>query len=726
MTVSTTGSVASYIESAAAGYPVPFRFLSASDLIVKRRINGVETTLALGSDYSVSGADAEAGGLVTRTIAAAIGAELIIQRVTPRVQPTDYVANDRFPAESHERALDRGILITQEDGETASRSIQFPVGEAPTTSGSTLPSPLSRASRLLAFTAGGVLAMSSFTTAQLQEAVTAGFNASVQQLSGNIFYTRDADGAIGIDLNSYLSNFRAVNAFEWLTAGEIIDVITYTGAIDLTAKMNKAITEAAARNRDVFFPAGKWRNTGITASLTTANRAKHIRIFGQGIGNPFAVTDNGGTIFKSTSDAPVFTDMPITGANSNGGYEIFDIRFDGTSSSYPVVLLNTMYGTSSFHHCVMYQRGTAGGFKLLYGATGKVHDCYAFNRDYVTFGLGAARVGTGFEYVNAAASGLITWDKISSRGFLLAYNIEAPTSNAAVYSFKLSNFECSNNYNGVRIGANVNKAVLDGGYFEGGDGGTAIDLRSGYYTVRDCAIYSGYLTGIDDTQGGGTGVPGGKIEDVVINMGAKVNATHISLLSSGGFGGPSKVVINPTLIYTAGTAGVSGIKIAGTDPRIHLIGPSYNPRTGWTGAGTKKINDTTASGMFGLTVAIDGDYEMPFVSRGMFASQPSFNPVTQAALSGTVLTIPQSGNVRVAPSASGYTANELALSYTPLVPGTEVELDCTNGNITFNTSNYLRLNGGVDFTGPGILTLRIYNSGGRVLAKEKCRSNLLL
>lgn len=150
MTVSTTDSIITYVESAAPVYPVPFRFLDANDLRVTRRIDGVDFPLDLGSDYSVDGADAEAGGSITIGTPS-VGATLIIERSTPEIQPTDYVANDRFPAESHERALDRVTLIEQETRELAGRTLQVPAGEQ----GIILPLIDNRKGYFLAFDADG-------------------------------------------------------------------------------------------------------------------------------------------------------------------------------------------------------------------------------------------------------------------------------------------------------------------------------------------------------------------------------------------------------------------------------------------------------------------------------------------------------------------------------------------------------------------------------------------
>ncbi|MBY0301234.1 glycosyl hydrolase family 28-related protein [Sphingomonas ginsenosidimutans] len=114
MTVAALPSTASYVEDGVTtSFPVPFRFKSASDLVVERIAGGVATALSLGVDYSVTGGSTDAGGTLTRTAATA-GATLRIARRTARAQPMVYTNGDRFPAKSHEEALDRAILITQE------------------------------------------------------------------------------------------------------------------------------------------------------------------------------------------------------------------------------------------------------------------------------------------------------------------------------------------------------------------------------------------------------------------------------------------------------------------------------------------------------------------------------------------------------------------------------------------------------------------------------------
>ncbi|WP_294277565.1 hypothetical protein [uncultured Sphingomonas sp.] len=133
MTVAAKPATISYIEDGVSvSFAVPFRFKAASDLVVERLGDGSVITLQLGTDYTVTGGATDAGGTLTRTVATA-GATLRITRDTARAQPMTYATGDRFPAASHEEALDRQMLVAQEQdakqADTISRALLLPPGE---------------------------------------------------------------------------------------------------------------------------------------------------------------------------------------------------------------------------------------------------------------------------------------------------------------------------------------------------------------------------------------------------------------------------------------------------------------------------------------------------------------------------------------------------------------------------------------------------------------------
>ena len=96
-------------------YPVPFYFPADETLIVVVRDElGAEATQQLGTDYTVLGAKDPNGGSITTTWEVPVTSVVSIVRNVPIVQLHSYEEGDSFPAKSHERALDEGIMIDQQ------------------------------------------------------------------------------------------------------------------------------------------------------------------------------------------------------------------------------------------------------------------------------------------------------------------------------------------------------------------------------------------------------------------------------------------------------------------------------------------------------------------------------------------------------------------------------------------------------------------------------------
>lgn len=117
-------------------FPVPFRFLQNSHLKVLRTVIATNVTTelvldSLGPDgFSVTGAGLPSGGVVTVVTAPAIGERLSILRNMPFTQLIDYIANDAFPAESHETGLDERTMENGQLLEVVGRAITLPPGIA--------------------------------------------------------------------------------------------------------------------------------------------------------------------------------------------------------------------------------------------------------------------------------------------------------------------------------------------------------------------------------------------------------------------------------------------------------------------------------------------------------------------------------------------------------------------------------------------------------------------
>ena len=143
MTVSSQVNRKDYAgNGSTTAFATEFRFLQDTDLKVILTVDstGVETDQVLTTDYTVTGVGNDSGGTVTMIVPPATGETLTIKRDGPLTQNTDYVENDDFPAESHERALDKLTMNMQQQQEELDRSLKLSEGQ--TSTGLTIPAPV--------------------------------------------------------------------------------------------------------------------------------------------------------------------------------------------------------------------------------------------------------------------------------------------------------------------------------------------------------------------------------------------------------------------------------------------------------------------------------------------------------------------------------------------------------------------------------------------------------
>lgn len=491
---------------------------------------------------------------------------------------------------------------------------------------------------------------------------------------------------------------RDVNVFQYLTVAEIASVKAYNFSVDVTASVQAAINAAQAGKRNCFAPAGGYLLTGITipgsgTSGASDTRSQNFRIYGQGAGHPYSTLNNNGTIFKSVTNAPILQDATVTLPSNIGDMEIDHIRFDGNSSTSPLVLIRSLCGNSSFHHCTGYQRGAGNGFEFNYIVTAKVHDNYVFNRDFVTTGLGASRVGVGFKFAQGYGGGLPVIDHNSARGFKDCYIIDGVAGGQAEnYSPSVHHNECSTFYNGITITAEVNKAWVHHNYMESCDGGYGIDNKSNYCTIDDNLLFGGgYLIGIKDDYETNTG---SSISRNVINTGNKASATHISVGTSLSSNGSTKVVCDNELIYTLGTTGVTGIKVTGLLAQVTYRGNNFNPKGGWTGSGTKEIYDQTTSGI-GVVEYVSGSSKIPVLKQCAIYLKQGGKTLTESDVSANVLTLPDDGSFFVITPTTAVTINNIIGNANN---GRVLHIRATNNLVTFANAAYCRMPGGTSWT----------------------------
>ena len=162
MTVSSTTVKNSYSgNGSTTQFAYGYKIFSDSDLIVIiRSAAGTETVKTLTTHYTVAGAGDASGGSITFTTGntPASGETVVIIREVPQTQAIDYIANDPFPAESHEEGLDRATMTTQQVQEELNRSIKLSRTNTMTSTEFTVGA-TDRANKILAFDSSGEISV---------------------------------------------------------------------------------------------------------------------------------------------------------------------------------------------------------------------------------------------------------------------------------------------------------------------------------------------------------------------------------------------------------------------------------------------------------------------------------------------------------------------------------------------------------------------------------------
>ena len=162
MTVSSTTVKNSYSGNGSTRqFAYGYKIFADSDLIVIiRSAAGTETVKTLTTHYTVSGAGDASGGNVTFTAGniPVTGETVVIIREVPQTQAIDYIANDPFPAESHEEGLDRATMTTQQVQEELNRSIKLSRTNTMTSTEFTVGA-TDRANKILAFDSSGEISV---------------------------------------------------------------------------------------------------------------------------------------------------------------------------------------------------------------------------------------------------------------------------------------------------------------------------------------------------------------------------------------------------------------------------------------------------------------------------------------------------------------------------------------------------------------------------------------
>jgi hypothetical protein len=255
MTVSSTTVKDSYSgNDSTTEFTYTFKIFADTDLqVIIRSSTGTETVKTLTTHYTVAGAGDASGGSITFTggNTPATGETVVIRREVPQTQAIDYIANDPFPAESHEEGLDRATMTIQQMQEELDRAIKLSRTNTMTSTEFTVGA-TARASKILAFDSAGEISVTqelgtfkgsdttTTTAAYLQRDIIKSTTAG--QL--NNVYICVADSIIGDTLTDTDHFELLVDAYSAATSATAAASSATTAGNSATASANSATASA--------------------------------------------------------------------------------------------------------------------------------------------------------------------------------------------------------------------------------------------------------------------------------------------------------------------------------------------------------------------------------------------------------------------------------------------------------------------------------------------------
>lgn len=463
MTVSSTTAKIQYSgNGTTTSFAVPWYFLANGDLqVILRSSAGVETVQTLGTNYTVTGAGSTAGGTVLMTTAPATGTTLTIVRNVSLTQETDFLPNDRLPAESLEQTVDKLTMIVQQLDERMDRSLVAPVTDSGTLSN--IPNATNRAEKYLGFDASGNPTVAS--------------GPATPYNSVDVSYVRAETGAVVRNVRDRLRDLVSVKDFGATGDGTTTD----------TAFVQAAIT-ALTSGGTIYFPKGTYKCGALTvgnANITLLLDAGAVLSFptlGSGVkaitvnANNFAIeggklqgpaasvyipNENGihmiGTSTSVRKSGLRLVDVEITQFGGHGIYAQFvdNILLDSCKIHYcgysGASFLSCNHGVATKNQFLNITPGTVGN---MYGIT-LTHDSTGYSSDPNAGTKLAANPFCWDWYIGHNYAAYNAWEPIDCHG---GYEITID-SNKVYASY--GGIACSSSSGGAAAYAGANNVITN-------------------------------------------------------------------------------------------------------------------------------------------------------------------------------------------------------------------------------------------------------------------------
>lgn len=341
MTISSTTVRNSYSgDGSTTTFTYTFKIFQDSDIqVIIRAANGTETIKTITTHYTVTGAGVSTGGTVVFTSGniPTSTQTVVLRRNIPQTQAIDYIANDPFPAESHEEGLDRATMAIQQIQEEVTRSLKLSKTNTMTSTEFTVGA-ADRANKILAFDANGEISVAQeLGTYRGNWATATSYNTRdlVKDTStANIFIVNTSHTSVG-------SQPLTTNA----------ESAKYTLIVDNAAASANA--NAAANHAS---NSSNFANNSSNSANTSANHASNSSNFANNASNSAndastylsSVQANANAAANSASNSSNFANNSSNSANSAANHSANSSNFANNSSNSANTSANHASNSSNF------------------------------------------------------------------------------------------------------------------------------------------------------------------------------------------------------------------------------------------------------------------------------------------------------------------------------------------------------------------------------------------
>ncbi|CAA2140437.1 glycosyl hydrolase family 28-related protein [Hyphomicrobium sp. ghe19] len=276
-----------------------FKIVDETHLKVIRTEGGVETSLALNIDYTVSGVGNDEGGKIRTVVKPSKDQSITILPNVPFVQDIDLENQGAYYAETVERGLDLAVMRDQQLAEKIDRSVKIPASADPSELDKLVEDILRLSDsadnidavaaiagdvEAVAENMAGVLAAPGAASAAASSAAAAAGSATAAGKSETKTATSETNAA---------ASASAAASSAAAAAGALVFKQAGAGAVDRTYQ---------AKMRDVV----SFKDFGVVGDGATDDRAKILAAVGAGLGPVFAPAGNYHLSASISPAAPIF------------------------------------------------------------------------------------------------------------------------------------------------------------------------------------------------------------------------------------------------------------------------------------------------------------------------------------------------------------------------------------------------------------------------------------